>query len=58
MITNLPFGSVTDELSMNGMFLFGKFETPLCLLLYVDEYILSNSFNLRCWSSLTAKCFL
>ena len=48
---DLPFGSQTDELRVKGMFLLIKIETPLCLLLKVDENILSNCLNLRSGSS-------
>lgn len=47
MMINLPSGSMIDVLWTNGMVLLTKIEAPLCLLLYVDENILSYCLILR-----------
>lgn len=44
------------ELRVEPMFLFIKTETPLCLLLNVDERISSNCLQRRCCSSVSVRC--
>lgn len=56
MMINIPSGSVMDELRVKLMFLFIKIETSLCLLLNVDEKILSNCLQWRCCNSVSVKC--
>lgn len=45
-----------DWVSVNGLYLFIKTETCLCLQFYAEEHILSNCLNFRCCDYASVKC--